>query len=168
MWLCLITLSGTCETAIHFVIYEHFKKLLRENNGGELSPLECTGAAGVAKFTASILCYPHGKDNLVVVDATGFVIYAAFVINTGGSRVYPLVVILSLTSNLCCAISCSDLYTPWNELMPGGQLVDHVLFPATILIFNFPLPSPQRCVEQDYVRRYPETSASTTHSSRPS
>ena len=56
-------LAGTCETAIHFVIYEHFKKMLRQRNE-ELSPLECTGAAGVAKFTASILCYPHGKDNL--------------------------------------------------------------------------------------------------------
>lgn len=58
-------LTGTCETAIHFVIYEHFKKLLRERNG-ELSPLECTGAAGVAKFTASILCYPHGEKVIIL------------------------------------------------------------------------------------------------------
>lgn len=65
------SLTGTCETAIHFVIYEHFKKLLRERNGEltQLSPLECTGAAGVAKFTASTLCYPHGEEceNLITL-----------------------------------------------------------------------------------------------------
>lgn len=52
--------TGTCETAIHFVIYEHIKKLLRGTRE-ELSPLDCMGAAGVAKFTASIMCYPHGE-----------------------------------------------------------------------------------------------------------
>lgn len=50
--------AGTCETAIHFVIYEHIKKLVRANRE-ELNLLDCMAAAGVAKFTASIMCYPH-------------------------------------------------------------------------------------------------------------
>lgn len=64
--------TGTCETAIHFVIYEHFKKMLRQHSE-ELSPLECTGAAGVAKFTASILCYPHGKVDKLSPDVVGLI-----------------------------------------------------------------------------------------------
>lgn len=59
--------TGTCETAIHFVIYEHIKKLVRRRRE-DLSLLDCMGAAGVAKLTASMLCYPHGEmtfcDNL--------------------------------------------------------------------------------------------------------
>lgn len=41
------------------MIYEHLKKLISFNKD-ELSLLDCMGAAGVAKFTASSLCYPHG------------------------------------------------------------------------------------------------------------
>lgn len=41
------------------MIYEHLKKHIRFNKD-ELSLLDCMGAAGVAKFTASSLCYPHG------------------------------------------------------------------------------------------------------------
>jgi len=53
--------AGTCETAIHFVIYEHIKKLIRRRKS-ELDLLDCMGAAAVAKFTASSICYPHGKE----------------------------------------------------------------------------------------------------------
>lgn len=50
--------AGTCETAIHFVIYEYIKKLVKSHRDG-LSLLDCMGAAGVAKLTASTICYPH-------------------------------------------------------------------------------------------------------------
>ena len=52
--------AGTCETAIHFMIYEHIKKLVKCKHE-ELSLVDCMCAAGVAKFTASTMCYPHGK-----------------------------------------------------------------------------------------------------------
>lgn len=41
------------------MIYEHIKKLVRRRE--ELSLLDCMLAAGVAKFTASSMCYPHGQ-----------------------------------------------------------------------------------------------------------
>ena len=42
------------------MIYEHIKKMVK---GGkeQLNPLDYIMAAGAAKFTASSLCYPHGK-----------------------------------------------------------------------------------------------------------
>lgn len=51
--------AGTLETAIHFVIYEHLKKVLVSNRQRELELTECMSAAAVAKMTASSLCYPH-------------------------------------------------------------------------------------------------------------
>ena len=51
---------GTCETAIHFVIYEQIKKFLRESKE-EVSLVDYMAAAGLAKFTASSMCYPHGE-----------------------------------------------------------------------------------------------------------
>lgn len=56
----LVFVVGACETAIHFVIYEHIKKLMKRRDR-ELSALDFVGAAGIAKFTASSLCYPHGQ-----------------------------------------------------------------------------------------------------------
>lgn len=53
--------SGTLETAIHFVIYEHVKKMMVINNQRELELTECMLAAATAKMTASSLCYPHGE-----------------------------------------------------------------------------------------------------------
>ena len=55
-------LTGTMETAIHFVIYEHLKKEIRyRRSDAELDLSDCMIAAGIAKLTASSLCYPHGK-----------------------------------------------------------------------------------------------------------
>lgn len=52
--------AGTIETAIHFVIYEHLKKLiLARRDSQQLQPLDCIVAAGLAKVTASTTCYPH-------------------------------------------------------------------------------------------------------------
>lgn len=51
--------AGTLETAIHFVIYEHLKKMMVLNNQRELELTECMVAAAAAKMTASTLCYPH-------------------------------------------------------------------------------------------------------------
>lgn len=54
--------AGTMETAIHFVIYEHIKKLIIANNRDtsyQLRPLDCVIAAGSAKLIASTTCYPH-------------------------------------------------------------------------------------------------------------
>lgn len=52
--------AGTIETAIHFVIYEHLKKLiLARKDSYQLQPLDCVVAAGLAKVTASTTCYPH-------------------------------------------------------------------------------------------------------------
>ncbi len=56
----LVLFTGTCETAIHFVIYEHMKKLIRRRKQ-EASLLDCMAAAGAAKITASSMCYPHGE-----------------------------------------------------------------------------------------------------------
>ena len=54
--------TGTIETAIHFVIYEHLKKLFRERRDNyQMQPLDCVLAAGLAKMTASSTCYPHGE-----------------------------------------------------------------------------------------------------------
>lgn len=52
---------GTLETAIHFVIYEHVKKMMIIDNQRELELTECMLAAATAKMTASSLCYPHGE-----------------------------------------------------------------------------------------------------------
>ncbi len=57
--LLFVLFLGTVETAIHFVIYEHFKKVLRQRKQ-DLNFVDYIAAAGVAKFTASSLCYPHG------------------------------------------------------------------------------------------------------------
>jgi len=57
-----LLLVGTVETAIHFVIYEHFKKVLKQRKN-ELKFADYIAAAGMAKFTASSLCYPHGKQH---------------------------------------------------------------------------------------------------------
>lgn len=52
--------AGTMETAIHFVIYEHLKKEIRyRRSDAELDLSDCMIAAGIAKLTASSLCYPH-------------------------------------------------------------------------------------------------------------
>lgn len=51
--------AGTLETAIHFVIYEHVKKMMAINDQRELELTECMLAAATAKMTASSLCYPH-------------------------------------------------------------------------------------------------------------
>ncbi|CAI8031342.1 Solute carrier family 25 member 36 [Geodia barretti] len=51
--------AGTLETAIHFVIYEHMKKVLSSNRQRDLELTECMFAAAAAKMTASSLCYPH-------------------------------------------------------------------------------------------------------------
>ena len=54
--------TGTIETAIHFVIYEHLKKLFKERRENyQMQPLDCVLAAGLAKMTASSTCYPHGE-----------------------------------------------------------------------------------------------------------
>ena len=53
--------TGTLETAIHFVIYEHLKKVFAANRQRELDLTECMFAAAAAKMTASSLCYPHGE-----------------------------------------------------------------------------------------------------------
>lgn len=60
MWLCSC-FPGTLETAIHFVIYEHVKKMMAINDQRELELTECMLAAATAKMTASSLCYPHGE-----------------------------------------------------------------------------------------------------------
>ena len=51
--------AGTMETATHFVIYEHLKKMLGQQKE-ELNFMDFIVSAAVAKFTASSLCYPHG------------------------------------------------------------------------------------------------------------
>lgn len=52
--------AGTAETATHFVIYEHIKKLQRaQRESSDLELLDCMWAAALAKLTASPLCYPH-------------------------------------------------------------------------------------------------------------
>jgi solute carrier family 25 protein 33/36 len=51
--------AGTLETAIHFVIYEHLKKVMVSHRQRELELTECMLAAAAAKITASSLCYPH-------------------------------------------------------------------------------------------------------------
>ena len=56
-----VSYTGTLETAIHFVIYEHLKKMMVINNQRELELTECMLAAAGAKMTASSLCYPHGE-----------------------------------------------------------------------------------------------------------
>lgn len=60
VWLCSC-FPGTLETAIHFVIYEHVKKMMAINDQRELELTECMLAAATAKMTASSLCYPHGE-----------------------------------------------------------------------------------------------------------
>ena len=55
--------TGTLETAIHFVIYEHLKKVLVAHRRRELELTECMAAAAAAKMTASSLCYPHGTQH---------------------------------------------------------------------------------------------------------
>lgn len=58
----LLPAVGTIETAIHFVIYEHLKKLFKERRENyQMQPLDCVLAAGLAKMTASSTCYPHGE-----------------------------------------------------------------------------------------------------------
>ena len=53
---------GTIETAIHFVIYEHLKKVIKERRENyQMQPLDFVVAAGLAKMTASSTCYPHGE-----------------------------------------------------------------------------------------------------------
>ena len=52
--------AGLTETAIHFVIYEHIKKMVKSHNQ-KLELKDCMLAAGIAKFTASSVCYPHGE-----------------------------------------------------------------------------------------------------------
>lgn len=52
--------AGTIETAIHFVIYEHLKKVIKERREDrQMHPLDFVLAAGLAKMTASSTCYPH-------------------------------------------------------------------------------------------------------------
>jgi hypothetical protein len=58
---CAFFPTGTLETAIHFVIYEHMKKVLSSNRQRDLELTECMFAAAAAKMTASSLCYPHGE-----------------------------------------------------------------------------------------------------------
>lgn len=58
---CVPRFPGTLETAIHFVIYEHVKKMMVINDQRELELTECMLAAATAKMTASSLCYPHGE-----------------------------------------------------------------------------------------------------------
>ena len=54
--------SGTAETAIHFVIYEHLKKLMMaKRQTSRLDLTDCMWIAAVAKLTASSMCYPHGE-----------------------------------------------------------------------------------------------------------
>ena len=56
------TYVGVTETVIHFVIYEHLKKLFKERRENyQMQPLDCVLAAGLAKMTASSTCYPHGE-----------------------------------------------------------------------------------------------------------
>lgn len=50
--------AGLAETAIHFVIYEHIKKTIKAHDQ-KLELKDCMLAAGVAKLTASSICYPH-------------------------------------------------------------------------------------------------------------
>ncbi len=57
---------GISETVIHFVIYEHLKKKLRNyhqnsgmENGGHNLFTDFMIAAGISKTIASILAYPH-------------------------------------------------------------------------------------------------------------
>jgi hypothetical protein len=74
--------TGTIETAIHFVIYEHLKKLFKERRENyQMQPLDCVLAAGLAKMTASSTCYPHGKewDDLVPILYLGTLI--VFMVN---------------------------------------------------------------------------------------
>jgi len=52
--------TGTAETAIHFVIYEHFKKMMMARKQTQKLDLsDCMWIAAVAKLTASSICYPH-------------------------------------------------------------------------------------------------------------
>jgi len=54
--------TGTAETAIHFVIYEHFKKMMMARKQTQKLDLsDCMWIAAVAKLTASSICYPHGE-----------------------------------------------------------------------------------------------------------
>lgn len=55
------TSPGTAETAIHFVIYEHIKKVVTARRGSQLELTDCMWAAALAKLIASSMCYPHGK-----------------------------------------------------------------------------------------------------------
>ena len=52
------------------MIYEHLKKLLRRKRE-EKNLLDCMAAAGLAKFTASSICYPHGKKHKVFTMSLG-------------------------------------------------------------------------------------------------
>lgn len=63
---------GTSETAIHFMIYEQIKKLLKGGRD-EIALVDCMLAAGLAKFTASSMCYPHGKHASQPAFGTGIV-----------------------------------------------------------------------------------------------
>lgn len=51
--------AGTAETAIHFVIYEHIKKVVTARRGSQLELTDCMWAAALAKLIASSMCYPH-------------------------------------------------------------------------------------------------------------
>ena len=57
--------TGTAETAIHFVIYEHLKKMMMaKKQTSKLNLTDCMWIAAVAKLTASSMCYPHGECQL--------------------------------------------------------------------------------------------------------
>ena len=58
-------ITGTAETAIHFVIYEHLKKMMMaKKQTSKLDLTDCMWIAAVAKLTASSMCYPHGECQL--------------------------------------------------------------------------------------------------------
>ena len=70
--LALYCHTGTAETATHFVIYEHIKKLQRaQRESSDLELLDCMWAAALAKLTASPLCYPHGECSLATAAEPG-------------------------------------------------------------------------------------------------
>ena len=67
--LSLLVSTGTAETAIHFVIYEHFKKMMMARKQTQKLDLsDCMWIAAVAKLTASSICYPHGERVVLSVE----------------------------------------------------------------------------------------------------